>query len=69
MTNQSIRIALIQNDVRLYELAAALHVSEATMSRKMREEMPEEEQKRIVNVIDGMKKGEPTLKARRQTND
>lgn len=51
MANEMIRKIL--NDFRLkqWELAEMLEISEFTLSRKLRRDLPQEEQERIVNLI------------------
>ena len=49
--NIRIKIALLEVGMKNWELAAFLGISEATMSRRLRVELPEEEQDRIINVI------------------
>lgn len=51
MTNKSIRIALLTNDLKQWELAKLLGMHEAALSRKLRFELPQEEQKRIIEII------------------
>ena len=51
MTNMKIRLTLMETGVRQYELGKLLGVSESTIWRKMRFEMPEEEQEKIVRLI------------------
>lgn len=52
MTNKEIREAAKANRVYSYEVADALGVSEATMTRKMRRELPQDEKRRILEAID-----------------
>lgn len=52
MKNMRIRIKLLGIDKRLWWLADLLGTSEATLSRKLRRELPEEEQDRICKLID-----------------
>lgn len=52
MTNMKIRIKLMENDRRLWWLAQLLGTSEPTLSRRMRNELPEGEQERICKLID-----------------
>lgn len=47
-----IRIKLMENDRRLWWLAQILGTSEPTLSRRMRNELPEKEQERICKLID-----------------
>lgn len=53
MTNQRVRIAMIENNVPQWKLAKKLNVSENTVWRRLREELPEEEQDRLVKIIEG----------------
>ena len=50
--NQDIRIAAKQNGVRLWEVADRLNVSEPTITRKLRRELPADEKQRIISLID-----------------
>lgn len=53
MNNLIIRNALTKYDVRAWQLAAdILKVSEPTLYRKMRQEIPEEEQRQIAAQIE-----------------
>lgn len=53
MTNTIIRTAMMQNDVRGWQVARHIfHVSEPTFYRKIREELPEDEQREIAAKIE-----------------
>ena len=52
MNNLLIRIALLKTGLRNWQLANILEVSEPTLYRKLRHELPEEEQKRIAELIE-----------------
>lgn len=52
MNNMKIRIKLMEHNKRLWWLARILETSEATLSRRLRDELPKEEQERIVQLID-----------------
>ena len=52
MNNMKIRIKLMENNKRLWWLAQILETSEATLSRRLRTELPEEEQNRIIQLIE-----------------
>ena len=52
MANQIIRDELRERKVYQWELAKALGISEATMVRKMRTEMSEEETTELLALID-----------------
>ncbi len=51
MTNALVRNALKENKLCLWQLADLLEVSEPTIVRKLRHELPEEEQKKMVSLI------------------
>ena len=52
MTNMKIRKALAANMMKYYQLDEILGISEATRCRMLRSELPEEEQNRIVQLIE-----------------
>ncbi len=52
MKNEKIKIALMKSGLRQYELACIMGISETTLGRRLREELPEEEQDRIVKLIE-----------------
>lgn len=56
MKNLRIKKALASNMMRHWQLARLLNVSEMTLTRKLREELPEEEQLRIVKLIENAAK-------------
>ena len=43
---------MFENDLRMFELAKLLGISETTLYRRLRTELPEEEQDRIVKAIE-----------------
>ncbi|MBR5379300.1 MAG: hypothetical protein IK140_02080 [Clostridia bacterium] len=51
MSNLRIRIALTENGLRQWELARLLGVHEVYFSRRMRDELPAEEQDKIIELI------------------
>lgn len=51
MKNKLIRTALFTHCIKQCELADALGIHEQTLSRKLRHELPESEQLRIVEII------------------
>ena len=53
MKNKKVRVAMMENDVPQWKLAKMLGVSENTVWRRLREELPEEEQTRLVRIIEG----------------
>ena len=50
--NRQIKITLAVNNVRQWELAKILNVSEMTITRRLRNELPQEEQDRICKLIE-----------------
>ncbi len=53
MNNLIVRTALIKHNVRAWELAAKiLCISEPTLYRKLRSELPEDEQRKIASLIE-----------------
>lgn len=50
-TNKRIREELAKHGLFLYQLGKLLNVSEASVTRMMREELPKEEQDRIIELI------------------
>lgn len=51
-TNMKVRTALMTSGVYQYELADEIGVSEITLSRWMRKEMPDERQQAMVEMIE-----------------
>lgn len=43
---------MLQSGMKQWEVARLLGVSESVLSRKLRDELPEEEQNRIISVIE-----------------
>lgn len=54
MKNIDIRLAITNKRLRNYEVAAACGVSEFTFSRWLRQELPQEKKKHILNVIESL---------------
>ena len=57
MKNLNIRQVLMEVGMKNYQLAELMGISEFTLSRRLRNELPEEEQLRIVSIIKANKKG------------
>ena len=51
MRNKEIRNAMKQNGITQWKLGELLGVSENTVNRKLRKELPEEEKQKILEVI------------------
>ena len=50
--NNDIRTAAKDNGVCLWELADRLHISEPTITRRLRRELPDNEKQHIFSLID-----------------
>ena len=51
MNNIKIRIELTKSGVKYWELARIMEISDATLCRRLRDEIPAEEQDKIVKLI------------------
>ncbi|MBR3973246.1 MAG: hypothetical protein IKJ99_04785 [Oscillospiraceae bacterium] len=56
MENIEIRFACMRAGVKQWQLAKALGLSETHFSKKLRQELPEEEKEKILEVIEEMEK-------------
>lgn len=56
MNNIEIRKTMKERRLFNYELAEALGISEFTLSRKLRKELPQEEKNKILQIIDQLAK-------------
>lgn len=52
MKNKRIRIKLMEKELTQYDLSKLLGVSETTVYRRLRDELPEKEQDRICELIE-----------------
>ena len=52
MSNNEIRTKAKEKSVKLWQIADALKISEPTITRKLRHELPEEEKNKILALID-----------------
>ena len=52
MHNKEIRSAAKNAGVRLWEVAAAYGINDGNFSRRLRRELPEDEQQEILEIID-----------------
>lgn len=57
MKNYEIKVELMKRGMKQYELASLLGISEWTLSRKLRTELPDEEKQRILEIIRGKEEG------------
>lgn len=56
MSNADVREHAKASGVYLYQIAAAMGISEPTMTRKLRFELPVSEKQQLISVIDHIKK-------------
>lgn len=52
MTNTKLKIKMVESGIKQWELARLMEISESALSRKLRDELPEEEQDRIISLIE-----------------
>ncbi len=57
MNNIDIRKAMGESRVFNYEVADALGIADTTLSKKLRKELPLEEKKKILEIIDHLARG------------
>lgn len=55
MCNADVRERAKASGVFLYQVAAAMGISEPTMTRKLRFELSESEKKKVLDIIDNLK--------------
>lgn len=56
MKNQALRQAAKAAKVQLWRIAEALGISEPTMTRKLRRELPENEKQQMIKIIEQLAK-------------
>lgn len=52
MNNKKVRLKMVEHEITQYGLSKLLGVSEMTVYRRLRDELPEDEQDRIVELIE-----------------
>lgn len=57
MKNQRIREAAKNAGVKLWQIADAVGINDGNFSRKLRHELPEDEQRRILEIIKQISEG------------
>lgn len=50
--NEIIRQHAKEKGVKLWQLVAALHINDCNLSRKLRFELPEDKQERLLSIVD-----------------
>jgi len=58
MANYRIRNALLKNNVKHWQLAEKMGITDFSLSRKLRRELTEEEQKKIISLVESIKGGD-----------
>lgn len=56
MCNQDIRRSATENRVKLWQIAAALGITDSTFSRKLRKELQKDEKSKIFSIIENLRK-------------
>jgi hypothetical protein len=54
MSNKDIRLAVIEAGLKYYTVAKAYGCTDANFSRKLREELPEEEKTKLLDIIENL---------------
>lgn len=57
MKNYEIKVELMKRGMKQYELAELLGIADSALSRKLRNELPDEEKQRILEIIRGKEEG------------
>ena len=56
MTNFNIRVEAARNGVKLWQVAEKLGMTDSSLSRKLRRELPDAEQQHILTIIEEIRK-------------
>ena len=51
MKNSRVRVAAMETGVKLWQVAERLGINDGNLSRKLRRELPEEEQEKLLEII------------------
>lgn len=57
MANTDIKVAARNTGVKLWRVAETLGISDSSLSRKLRHELPDEEKEKILDIIERLKEG------------
>lgn len=57
MKNIDIRVYAIERNVKLWQIATELHITDSSFSRKLRRELSKEEKQQIYEIIDKLADG------------
>lgn len=58
MVNEKLKNAMKETHLKQWQVADLMGINEFSLSRKLRYELPEEEQQRIIDLIHSAKEGE-----------
>lgn len=56
MANKQLKIAMLKNEIRQWQVARRLGMTEFSLSRKLRQELPEPERERLMEIIEELGK-------------
>lgn len=62
MYNKDIRTYAKENNVKLWQIAKAMGISEPTMTRKLRSELPEQDKQTFRRIVDELSDQDATSK-------
>ena len=55
--NKDIRLAVKENGVKMWQLADKMGTADTTLCRRLRKELPEDQKRRILEIVDELSKG------------
>ncbi len=55
--NKDIRLAVKETGVKMWQLADKMGIADTTLCRRLRKELPEEQKRRILEIVDELAKG------------
>ena len=58
MKNKEIRLAAMKADVKLWQIAEKLGMTDSSFSRKMRRELPDDLKQRVLSIIEEIRSSE-----------
>ena len=55
--NKDIRLAVKEDGVKMWQLADKMGIADTTLCRRLRKELPEDQKRRILEIVDELSKG------------
>lgn len=55
--NKDIRLAVKETGVKMWQLADKMGIADTTLCRRLRKELPEDQKRRILEIVDELSKG------------